>query len=189
MLILGSGKNWINNMVKYNITVLLGTARDGNYTKEVFEFVCNELSNRDELKVTTVDVKDHLFQKTVTEGDSIKRWKEIIQNTDGLIVVSPEYNHSVPGELKILLDSLYDEYEGKVAATVGTSKGRFGGARMIEHLKMILHTINFNICLRTVNFSGIQQDWKKDEEKYKEQINGLLEEVTKKIHNEKSSCT
>ncbi len=49
-------------------------------------------------------------------------------------MVSPEYNHGYPGELKMMLDMLYEEYFGKPVGICGVSSGVFGGARMIEHL-------------------------------------------------------
>ncbi|MFT5179666.1 MAG: NAD(P)H-dependent FMN reductase [Candidatus Paceibacteria bacterium] len=168
-------------MEKYKITVLLGTAKEGNFSKDVSKFVVKELEKNEKFEVKHVDVKDFLYGKTTVEGDTINGWKEIIESTDGLVVVSPEYNHSIPGELKILLDSLYTEYTGKVAATVGTSMGGFAGSRMLEHLKIVLHTINFDICLRTGNFAGVRDDWSKDSEKYEKQITGIAEEIISKL--------
>ena len=57
---------------------------------------------------------------------------------DGLIIVSPEYNHGYPGELKILLDTLYQEYNRKPVGICGVSDGLMGGGRMVEHLRQVL---------------------------------------------------
>ena len=51
---------------------------------------------------------------------------------DGLVVVTPEYNHGYPGVLKSVLDLLLKEYIHKAVAFVGVSAGPWGGTRVIE---------------------------------------------------------
>ena len=55
---------------------------------------------------------------------------------DGLIVVSPEYNHGYPGPLKEVLDSLYEEYEHKPIGICGAGGG-LGGSRAVEQLRLV----------------------------------------------------
>lgn len=57
---------------------------------------------------------------------------------DGLVIVSPEYNHGYPGEMKLMLDQLYKEYNRKPVGICGVSSGALGGARMVEQLRLIL---------------------------------------------------
>ena len=149
------------------------------------------LEKKDDLSVETLDVKNFLFGKTVTiseEPEMGQEWKEKIAVADAVIFVSPEYNHSFPGELKILIDSLYDEYKGKVAAICGVSMGVFGGSRMIENLKLVLHTVNFELALRTINVGKVQDAFTEEgqvTEEYKDKIekmiNGVVEELKAKV--------
>jgi chromate reductase len=65
-----------------------------------------------------------------------------IEAADGIIIVTPEYNYSVPGALKNALDWLSrvspQPFAGKPVAIQTASGGIFGGARAQYHLRQIL---------------------------------------------------
>lgn len=67
---------------------------------------------------------------------------ESIRNADGVIIVTPEYNYSVPGVLKNALDWLSrvtpQPLEGKPVLIQSASPGNVGGARAQYHLRQIL---------------------------------------------------
>ena len=52
-------------------------------------------------------------------GDpQIDAWSEKIAEFDGFVFVTPQYNWSIPGVLKVALDHLFHEWLGKPAAIV-----------------------------------------------------------------------
>jgi NAD(P)H-dependent FMN reductase len=51
------------------------------------------------------------------------------------VIVTPEYNHSIPGALKDAIDYLYTEWHDKAIGFVGY--GLAGGTRAVEHLRCI----------------------------------------------------
>jgi len=63
---------------------------------------------------------------------------ETLDRADGFVVVSAEYNHSVPAALKNLLDHFQGEYLYKPSAIVTYSAGPFGGVRSLVNLRGIL---------------------------------------------------
>lgn len=63
-----------------------------------------------------------------------KAWSKAIDEADGFIVVTAEYNHSYPAPLKNALDFLAKEWFNKPVAYVGYG-AEAGGARAIEHLR------------------------------------------------------
>jgi chromate reductase len=67
---------------------------------------------------------------------------EAIAKADGVIIVTPEYNYSVPGALKNALDWLSrlpsPPFAGKPVAIQSASPGLIGGARAQYHLRQIL---------------------------------------------------
>ncbi|KQM99383.1 NADPH-dependent FMN reductase [Sphingomonas sp. Leaf25] len=67
---------------------------------------------------------------------------EQIAAADGVVIVSPEYNYSVPGALKNALDWLSrvspQPFAGKPVAIQSASPGALGGARMQYHLRQVL---------------------------------------------------
>src|SRR5690349_12337716 len=76
--------------------------------------------------------------KKVYPYEAVQAWSAIADRADGFVFVSPEYNHSIPGVLKNALDWLSPEFANKPAGLVGVSDGAIGGARMIEHLRVVV---------------------------------------------------
>jgi chromate reductase len=71
--------------------------------------------------------------------------RDAIRAADGLLIVTPEYNHSIPGLLKNALDwaSRPPEmpFRGKPAGVMGGSNGFIGTARCQAHLRQVLFTL------------------------------------------------
>lgn len=137
------------------IAVLLGTSRRGSISEKVCEFVCDELKAH-ELETTCVYPSEHLKEPvTARAGTEIPEteWSKIMSDSDGLVIVSPEYNHGYPGELKLMLDQLYNEYLGKPVFVCGVSDGELGGARMVENLTPVLVTLGLYPLRRGVYFA------------------------------------
>ena len=79
-----------------------------------------------------------------------------INAADGLVIVCPEYNGSMPGALKYFIDhwTFPDSYEFRPVALVGLG-GRFGALRPIEHLQGVLGYRNAFIYPERVFISDI----------------------------------
>jgi chromate reductase, NAD(P)H dehydrogenase (quinone) len=73
-------------------------------------------------------------------------WADAVRRADGVIVVSPEYNWSIPGGLKNAIDwaSRMKEqpFAGKAVALQSAATGLLGGARMQYHLRQSLLSID-----------------------------------------------
>ena len=65
----------------------------------------------------------------------MRRWAAKMAEFDGYLVVTAEYNRSVPAVLKNALDHVYGECNRKPISFVGY--GAVGAARSIEHLRLI----------------------------------------------------
>ncbi len=74
---------------------------------------------------------------------------EAIVGADGVIIVSPEYNYSVPGVLKNALDWLSrikpQPWKGKPVLIQSASTGVLGGSRMQYHLRQILVAVDARV--------------------------------------------
>ncbi|MEK9772891.1 MAG: NAD(P)H-dependent oxidoreductase [Opitutae bacterium] len=64
---------------------------------------------------------------------------ERVLNAKGLVVVTPEYNGSMPGALKLFIDLLPfpESFEGRPVCYIGLAAGQFGGLRPVEHLMQV----------------------------------------------------
>jgi NAD(P)H-dependent FMN reductase len=69
---------------------------------------------------------------------ALQRLVRLVKPADAYIVVSGEYNHSVPPALVNLLDHFLEEYFWKPSAIVCYSAGAFGGVRAAMTLRCML---------------------------------------------------
>ncbi len=98
----------------------------------------------------------------------IFKYRKIITESDGIIFVTPEYNHSIPGVLKNALD-WFSRAEmvlnNKPGMIVGVSQGVLGTAKAQWHLRQILNSGGIKVITLPANevFIGKAQD-KFDEE-------------------------
>ena len=119
------------------VAILLGTAREGRLSLAVAQYVFEAFKNDAPFTVELFDIRHFLTNHTIPPwepSDETRAWRDVVARAAGFIIVTPEYNHGYPGELKMLLDHDHDGYRGKPVLTVGVSEGAFGGARMIEHI-------------------------------------------------------
>ena len=127
-------------MEKLNVPILLATGRQGRRSEAVAR---HALAKAQEFGFESplVDVKQYGKAFTINAGEpnpKIEFWREIVSRAHGLIIISPEYNRGYPGELKLMLDALYDEYEGLPVGVCAVSDGAISGARMLENLRPVL---------------------------------------------------
>lgn len=85
------------------------------------------------------------------QNEHTKRWAEAVDSFDGFIIVTAEYNHSIPGALKNALDFVYSEWNNKSVGFV--SYGAALGVRSVEHLRQIVGHLQMADVGQTVSIS------------------------------------
>lgn len=70
------------------------------------------------------------------DSPEVTRWSQSVDACDGFVMITPEYNHGVPGALKNAVDSLGPEWTGKTIAFI--SYGADGGVRAVEQWRQIV---------------------------------------------------
>ena len=87
--------------------------------------------------------------------------KERIRRADGVLIVTPEYNFSVPGGLKNVLDWLSRGHDQpwplKAVAIASATQGPLGGARMQYDLRKVLLYLNAQVLAKPEVFIGMAQ--------------------------------
>ena len=138
------------------IPVILGTAREGRNSEHAARFVLEQVRAAS-LETELIDVREFEICKTdKTETDPrSKKFSETVKRADGVVIVSPEYNHGYPGELKIMLDEAYKEYRRKPVAICGVSVGGLGGARVVEQLRLVCIELHMVPIRNAVYFSNV----------------------------------
>ncbi len=123
-------------MSQLYIPVILGTAREGRRSEAAAKFILEQVRQAG-LETELIDVRDFLHKATQETFPGQEELGEKLKRADGYVVVSPEYNHSFPGELKLFLDTFYQEYARKPAGICGVSAGPNGGVRAVEQLRLV----------------------------------------------------
>jgi NAD(P)H-dependent FMN reductase len=132
--------------MKLKLLVVYGSVRSERQGIRAARFVVNECRARGH-DVALVDPKDYplpLLDKMYKEYPKggappvMERLAALIVPADGVVVVSGEYNHSIPPALSNLLDHYLEEWFWKPSAIVCYSAGSFGGVRAAMQLRMML---------------------------------------------------
>ncbi|MEM4531719.1 MAG: NAD(P)H-dependent oxidoreductase, partial [Thermofilaceae archaeon] len=123
--------------LRMRVLVILGTGREGRKSELVARFVVEGLRELG-FDAELIDVRDYPFCFT-RRGDGsaqVETFRRKIVEAEALVIVSPEYNRSYPGELKMLLDTLYDEYADLPVGIVTVSAG-WGGSGVLSELRQL----------------------------------------------------
>jgi NAD(P)H-dependent FMN reductase len=130
-------------MVK--IAVIVGSTRPGRKAEDVARWVMEIARLRSDAIYELVDIQDFnlpLLDEPVppSMGQYSKphtlKWAAKIDEYDGFVFVTPEYNHGTSAALKNAIDFLYKEWNNKAAGFVGY--GSAGGARAVEQLRLVM---------------------------------------------------
>jgi len=169
---------------KLFIPLLLGTPRKNRESEDVARWVHGKMLERDELETQFFDVRD--FELPHAEyGTEVSHlfpeWKDAIVRADGLVIVTPEYNHGYPGPLKSVLDLLLKEYIHKAVAFVGVSAGPWGGTRVIEACVPMVRELGLAVTFTDLNFPGVKSKFDEQgnllDEAYEKRVQGFLDEL------------
>lgn len=150
---------------KLFIPVLLGTPRKNRESGNVAYWVCSKMRERGDIETQLFDVcefdmpHDHYGQEI---KDQFPEWRDAVTKADGLVVVTPEYNHSFPGSLKSVLDLLLKEYIHKAVGIVGVSAGPWGGTRVVESMVPMVRELGLAVTFSDLNFPSVSTKFDPD---------------------------
>jgi NAD(P)H-dependent FMN reductase len=169
---------------KLFIPLLLGTNRKDRESEAVAKWVFSQMELREDLDAAFFDVRDFALPRDdygTMIGDLFPEWKSAMSRADGLVIVTPEYNHGYPGILKSVLDLLLKEYIHKAVAFVGVSAGPWGGTRVIEAMVPMVRELGFAVSFTDLNFPKVASKFGPEGElldpAYEKRIAGFLDEI------------
>jgi len=127
------------------IQVLVGSTRQGRFSERVAVWVVEHLAADGRFDVELVDLRDYplpFFDQAPPaltlrdySGEDVARLGRKLDEADGFVVLTAEYNHGYPAVLKNAMDHTFVEWRRKPIAFVGW--GNVGGARAIEQLRQV----------------------------------------------------
>jgi chromate reductase len=144
-------------MVTPRILVFAGSTRSGSFNKKLAHLAADAVRAAG-AETTLVDLRDlaiPLYDGDLEDAQGLpeggKRFKNLLRESDGFIIASPEYNSSITGVLKNAIDWASREetddepslvaFRGKTALLLSASPGQLGGLRGLVHLRSILGNI------------------------------------------------
>src|SRR5581483_2203347 len=129
------------------VQIIVGSIRQNRVSHKVAKWIEHTAKNIEGMEPEIVDLADYsmpLFDEAMPPQynperkphPEVKRWLEKLAEADSYIIVTPEYNRSVPSVLKNALDYTDYQFSRKPVATIG--HGSTGGAQAVAHLRGIL---------------------------------------------------
>lgn len=174
----------------YHISILSSSIRTGRKSHNVALYFEKFLSSNFPVTVEILDLKEYdfplfdvPFQYQILPNKSIIQFRDKIIASDGVLIVTPEYNGSFPASLKNVIDLLYEEWHRKPVAFSTVSSGDFGGLQALTQLQFVFwkikawtFTANFPVAKVQEKFddSGVPTNSKETDEFAKAFINEFI---------------
>jgi len=129
------------------ITILTGSMRPNSVGDALLPVIKRQLESREDVTVQVADVKElqmpfvdtphiPMSEEFAPTHQGVKRWREMVEKSDGVILLAPEYNNQPSAVQKNAIDWLYAEWNNKPVAVV--SYGWGGGVQAAELLDKLV---------------------------------------------------
>lgn len=132
-----------------NFVGLSGSLRQASYSTAVLDAIVKQLISRGHV-LDRLNIGDfpHYNQDIEDAGlpEAVAHGRKLVEQSDGIIIVTPEFNHGIPGVLKNTLDWLSRPafsscFQGKAAIFCTISPGALGGVRTQYQLRETLSSM------------------------------------------------
>ncbi|UOF04556.1 NAD(P)H-dependent oxidoreductase [Lactiplantibacillus plantarum subsp. plantarum] len=124
------------------IIALVGSIRRSSYNRKLATFVQKRYADQLDVTIPNLGALPFYDQDIELEAPAeVQAFKQTVMDADGVIFVTPEYNHSVPGVLENAIDWLSRVERpliGKPAMILGATMGPLGTVRAQIHLRQVL---------------------------------------------------
>jgi chromate reductase len=142
-----------------NIVAFAGPLRRASLNRRLLAVGVEAL--RPHAEIDLLDLKGldlPIYDGDLEEKDGVspgaRTLKDRIAAAQGILLATPEYNHSIPGPLKNAIDWASrppdNPFRGKTALLIGASPGQFGAVRGIAAVRIVLNALNVLVLPQTV---------------------------------------
>lgn len=148
-------------MSEVRIAIVLGSTRPGRRGEPVARWVLEQATARGDASYELLDLADFALPlldepRPASAGkyeyEHTKRWSDAVDDFDGYVFVTPEYNRGPSGVLKNALDYLYKEWNDKAAGIVSYGSAA-SGLRAAEALRLTLGELQIADVRQSVGIS------------------------------------
>ncbi len=140
----------------FNLAVIYGSARENRFCDTVAGWAVEILKNDPDLSIDIIDpAKLDLPSRHVgNTHPGVAELQASLAEADAFLIVTPEYNHSFTGELKLLIDAAKPEWRRKPLAFVSYG-GMSGGLRAVEQLRLVFAELHAVTMRDVVSFANV----------------------------------
>ena len=133
------------------IAVIVGSNREGRFGNVVGQWFRRQAEARGDLAVDYIDVADIALPLALPaeKGPELQEYVARIDDADGFVIVTPEYNHGYPASLKQAIDLAWKEWNAKPVAFVSYG-GLSGGVRAVEQLRQVFPEVHAMTIRETI---------------------------------------
>lgn len=182
----------------YQISIISSSIRTGKKSDTVALYLQQYIRENKLANVQIIDLKQldfPLFEEQIKHQQNPSllalEFKNKIISSDAIIIVSPEYNGSIPASLKNVIDLLHEEWFNKTIAFSTVSANEFGGLEALTHLEFIFKKIGAMVDATNFSVSKVQETFDDfgiptDKNKTDQQAKIFIEELLRCIKINKS---
>lgn len=131
-----------------NLAIIIGSVRTGRQSHKAAYYLEKKFKEYKDINVKIVDlikyeipILEERLGRTDNPPASVKEAAEILDKSDAIILVSPEYHGGISGALKNFLDYFLKEITRKPIGVVTTSGGKFGGINASHEIQKLILAI------------------------------------------------
>ncbi len=128
-----------------HLSIISSSVRVGRKSHNVSLYFQNYLNENNLASVEIIDLKEYNFpifdgtiKTMIHPSEGILDYAKRIKASDGIIIVTPEYNGGYPASLKNAVDLLYDEWKHMPIGIATVSAGPFGGSQAMLAIQSVL---------------------------------------------------
>lgn len=152
-------------MATYRIAVIVGSLRRDSINRKLADALAGLAPAGVSLEPLRIDdLPSYNQDDDANQAAPVRRLKDQITASQGLIFVTPEYNRSIPGVLKNAIDHASRPYgknawAGKPAGVLGASIGAIGSALAQQHLRNVLAYLDMPTLAQPEVFLQVKDDF------------------------------
>ena len=174
--------------MKLKVAVIYGSVRTDRQGIKAARYLNNKLNERG-YQVDLIDpfkyrlpLLDKMYKEFETGNapENMQKIADIFNAADGFLIVTGEYNHSIPPALKNILDHFQSEYMFKPSAIASYSAGMFGGMRVAVHMRAVLGELGMPAISSIQPFPNVQNSFDENDRP----LNEFIEPSTKRFLDE-----
>lgn len=151
-------------MEKVTIAAFGGSLRSKSYNGYLLKTASKNVPEGVDFKIAPIrNLPMYNTDEEENPSEAVVNFKNVLRDADGILVVTPEYNYSIPGFIKNAIDIASRPYsdnvlKGKHVAVMSASIGAFGGMRAQYHLRQVFVYLDMKQINKPEVFINFAQD-------------------------------